>query len=270
MKIVKSLKTEIGMIQKRSKSREKFLDKMFNTRQQLKNKFNYYEKNPWESRVFKTTLVAYRIDVQNPHSVQKFSKVWRRKMDGMFNIETSEYKRELITEMIHKERENSRRPRRRPAKKVLPDPLSRLLLNYDREVLAMMRETRREFNLYHDHPHHYHSIEAEKRLFLNLELRQFPRRNEEFMDIDVDINGHEFKKFWRKRIAILCDDKIKTEKNGLRLKWRFVIRNRLRLSQDLQFKDVQHLFDSDVDQYSDVEIVEHQPSIIDVSSDEDY
>ena len=255
------------MPKKRSKSRERFLDKMFLSRQQLKNKFNYYESHPWESRIFRTTLAAYRINVDDPYSVLRFSKVWRKKMDGMFDLETYQYKRELILQMLHEEKQHRQTQfhpnparSRRPAENFSHDPISRLLLNYDREVLAMIREANREFNHYVVYPHRYQHINKEKKLFLAL-------NEDEIMDLEVvDVQSQEFKNFWNKRAAILCDEKVKFEKNLLRLKWRFAVRNFMRLSSDPKVKDLQSLLESDDESNSDVEVIDCHASLIDLTS----
>lgn len=246
---------------------------MFLSRQQLKNKFNYYESHPWESRIFRTTLAAYRINIDDPYSVLRFSKVWRKKMDGMFDLETYQYKRDLILQMLQEEKQlrqtqfrpnlaRSRR-RRRPAEKFSHDPISRLLLNYDREVLAMIREANREFNHYVVYPHRYLHINKEKRLFLALD-------EDEIMDLEVDVQSQEFQHFWNKRVAILCDEKVKFEKHLLRLKWRFAVRNYMRLSNDPKVKDLQSLLESDDESNSDVEAIDCHASMIDLTSDQDF
>lgn len=269
-------------IRKRSKSRERFLDKMFNARQSFKNKFNYYEKHPWESRIYRTTLIAYGIHRWNFQSIRKFRRIWRKKMDVMFDLETLAYKRQLLGEMIQQEeqrererhrQELQRRPRLRPRRRrselrrtrQSADPVARLLINYDREVIAMIREINREFNHYLEYPHRYPYIHTEKKKFLQQLLIT---NDEEYMDIDVDFNDRAFKDYWKNRAGILCDEKVKFEKNLLRSKWRFAVRNHLRLSRDPKVEDLRCLLESDGDS-SDVEVVDDHLSIIVISSDED-
>ena len=262
------------MPKNRSKSRERFLDKMFLYRQQLKNKFNYYESHPWESRIFDTTITAYHINVDNPYSVFQFAKIWRKKMDGMFDLETYQYKRQLILQMLKEETQHrqaqfrpnpprSCRRRRRPAEKMFNDSISRILLNYDREVLATMREINREFNHYIVYPHRYLYINNEIKIFLEL-------HGDKSMDLDVDFQSQEFQHFWNSRAAVLCDQKVKFEKNLLRLKWRFAVRNHMRLSNDPKVKDLQSLLESEDETDSDVEAIDCHVSMVDLTSDQDF
>jgi hypothetical protein len=264
-------------IRKRSKSREKFLDKMFRARMLLKNKFNYMETHPWESRIFRTTLVAYRINVYNPWSVRRFEKIWRKKMDRMFDLSTLEYKKRLIKRMIGKE---DGREAVRGRNQITPtqpdkiqsnsnDPIARMLINYDREVLAMIREINRQFSHYLQYPHRYPHIEAEKKKFLIEESRTSFNNNVEMMDIDVDFHSQPFKDFWSRRAGNLCDEKVVFEKNLLRCKWRFAVRNYLRLSKDPKVEDLKNLLASDNEDDPEVEIIEREPSVIVISSDED-
>lgn len=210
--------------------------------------------------------MAYGIYDWNPLTVRKFSRIWRKKMDGKFDLETLQYRKELILEMIQKETKKKlriyRRSKPRPVRKSSNGSISRLLLNYDREVLAMIREINREFNHYLQYPHRYPYINKEKRRFLEI-----AHGGEDVMDIDVDINDGAFKDYWQKRAGILCDEKVKFEKRLLRRKWRLAVRNHLRLSKDPKVKDLQALLDSEVED-SEVEIIEHEPSIIYISSDE--
>lgn len=250
---------------KRSRSRERFLDRMFRARQKLKDKFNYQENHPWQSRIFRTTLIAYRINVNNPLSFRRFQRIWRKKMDGMFDLETLQYKRDLIQEKIHKEKiKRPRRSRSRP-KKACDDVIARILINYDREVIAAIRVVKQEFIHYLQYPHRYIYIETEKKNFLKF-ADQNNNRCEDFV---VDLDGADFKKYWSNRVGVLCDEKVKLEKNLIRIKWRLAVRNHLRLSKDPKVEDLQNLLKSEDEDASDVEIIEHQQSIIDISSDED-
>jgi hypothetical protein len=236
--------------------------------------------------MYKTTLLAYRITKWDWKSARKFSRIWRKKMDNMFDLQAQSYKQELIESMILEEERkhgNDRRayhrtpqrPRSRSHRRnrsesrseTSVDPVARLLLNYDREVVAMIREVNKEFNNYLDYPHRYPFIHTEKKKFFERELAA--DESDEVMDIDVDLNDEAFKRYWRSRAGILCDKKVKEEKNLLRTKWRFAVRNHLRLSRNPRVEELRCLLESEDEDDSDVEVLEEHRSIVYVSSDED-
>lgn len=125
---------------KRSKFRNKMIHKMYSIREVLKWKFNYFEANPREHKSFPRCLRA----VQANSRTKKFKK-WRLMMDEFFNEETSEVHRVLL------KREMKNLNQKQSADVSIPDP-TRLLVNFDRAVLNMIRHTRDEFSFFLKYP----------------------------------------------------------------------------------------------------------------------
>lgn len=189
----------------RSQSRKRFLLKMFNIRTMLKWKYNYFEAVPHEHRVYTQFLKKSRYYRRS----REFKKMWRLKMDQLFDEETLKANKILL------ERELKNLNESQDSGISTPD-LSRLLVNYDREVVNMIRRVQDEFCFFMKFPKCYPNYIEEKKNFL---LQQCATVIDEFADIDVDID-EQFKSFWMRRISVLCDSKIKQEKGLIRKNWK--------------------------------------------------
>lgn len=192
----------------RSRSRNRFLTKMFNIREMLKWKYNYYEAVPREHRSYYEFLKqtgAY------PRS-RTFKKLWRLKIDQMFDEET------LLANKTLLERELKELNDSQDSGVAIPDP-SRLLVNYDREVINMIRRIQDEFSFFKDYPKCYPNYEDEKKSFL---AQQCIQCSDQFKDIKMNVD-EQFKDFWARRVAYLCDYKIKQEKDTIRKNWKHLL-----------------------------------------------
>lgn len=87
------------------------------------------------------------------------------------------------------------------------DP-SRLLLNYDSEVLAAIRRVRDDFLIFMKYPKSYPYYEEEMRSF---EAQQFGSNH---------YKDEEFRRYWVHRISSLCDMNVIREKRLIRENWR--------------------------------------------------
>lgn len=193
----------------RSKTREMFLLKMFSVREILKWKYNYFETNPHEHYLFRHCPMKFKA----LRHTFKFKKLWRLKMDQLFYNETTKASRILVSQELKKV-ETSPRPAA-----TVTDP-SRLLVNYDREVVNMIRQVKNEFNSYLKFPKLYPNYLREKQKFLIQRCADFSIDSVDgMMDISVDI-GKEFQFYWESRISTLCDMKVAEEKRIIRENWK--------------------------------------------------
>lgn len=185
----------------RSKLQERFLLKMFSIREMLKWKYNYFEANPKEHGEFQQIM---RKRFHSRYKSMSFKKVWRLKMDELFYKESKRLLRVL------KKREETKKQETRELIAEMKNP-SRLLLNYDREIVSMMRRVRQEYCYYLKYPLVYPDIETEKKNFL-LEGSDGKEHEEAFETAFIE--------FWDKRIALLCDHEIQEEKRIIRENWK--------------------------------------------------
>lgn len=184
----------------RSKSRNRFLSKMFSIRTMLKWKYNYFEAVPHEHRVYNQFLRKSRYYRRS----REFKKMWRLKMDQLFDEETLQANKMLLERELKKLNESQ------DSGISMPDP-SRLLVNYDREVINMIRRVQDEFCFFMKFPKCYPNYIEEKKNFLIQQCAAV------IDDVDID---ERFKSFWVRRISVLCDSKIKQEKGLIRKNWK--------------------------------------------------
>jgi hypothetical protein len=221
----------------RTKSREKFLLKMFSIREMLKWKYNYFEANPHEHKLYyecSKTFNFYR-------KSKEFRKMWRLKMDELYYEETT-----MATQILKQDEtfkmscKNEEFP--------VADP-SRLLVNYDRQVVNMIRRIKDEFNFYLQFPKSYPQIDDEKRRFLN----------DYYGDGSSTENSFQF--YWESRIGTLCDLAIKKEKEVIREDWKALLPAYYESYDSAYPEEVQVLLKPDDDSGSDD---------IDIDSEGDY
>lgn len=195
---------------KRSAEREKFLLKMFSIREMLKWKYNYFEANPREHRIYWQCLKRFK----DHRKTFKFKKLWRLKMDELYTDETLKAQKILIQQELNKLEEST--SMNEPKVSVtLSDP-TRLLVNYDREVLNMMRRVRDEYNFYLRYPKCFPGYEEEFKEFL---IQLCDSDCADFKDLSVTVDDH-FSVYWGRRVPALCDRRIAQEKQQIRNNWK--------------------------------------------------
>lgn len=219
----------------RSKARNRFLLKMFSIREMLKWKYNYFEVVAHEHPLYRQCLKKYRV-FRNSF---RFKQIWRLKMDELYNIETMNAHRMLLQLELKRLKQSSL---------TLPDP-TRMLVNYDREVITMMQRVRDEYNFFKDFPKCYPNYKQEKKSFL---IQQCEKEHENgFQELTIDFKAcskeathwehhvadlcetmkegvqeiafdfkEKFTTYWQHRVAVLCDMKIAQEKRKIRENWR--------------------------------------------------
>lgn len=177
----------------RSKSHDRFLSKMFSIREMLKWKYNYFETNPREHEEFRQ--IQYKFNVFNKS--ENFKKFWRLRMDHLFKKESERALGAL------KKHEETRQQTTRESIAEMKNP-TKLLKNYDSEVVNMLRRVREEYCFYLKHPSCYPDIDAEKKNFLTEKM--------DFKEMFLD--------YWTRRIPLLCDQEIEREKKIIRTNWK--------------------------------------------------
>lgn len=193
----------------RSSYRNKQLLKMFAIREILKWKYNYFETNAHEHPL-------YKLCEGTPRSFRKsfaFKKLWRLRMDKEYDVETIKMHKIFLERQLKK---LSQSQHANASLSHVVDP-GRLLANYDREVLRMIREQRDVFNFYLLYPKSYPLYEAEKKNFL---IDQCINAAENITQISMDDIDKRFRIYWENRVAILCDLKISQEKKKIRRNWK--------------------------------------------------
>lgn len=183
----------------RTKTRERYLMKSAAVREMLKWKYNYFEVNPREHRLYRSFMQKHHVHRQS----FKFKQLWRLAMDELFRQEAVVAIKKILN-MDLKKRLGVREP-----KPSIPDP-SRMLVNYDREILNSMRKIREEFRFYVQYPKCYPNFDEEKHRFLSQNLGQ---------NIESDIDKR-FQFYWESRVSTLCDMKIASEKQNIRKHWK--------------------------------------------------
>lgn len=214
----------------RSKTREMFLMKMFNAREILKWKYNYFESNPQEHRSFQQCAKDFKVYTKS----FKFKKLWRLKMDKLFYEETIRINRQLLAKELQMLEQKSK------PDPVISDP-TRMLVNYDREVVNMIRRIKKEFDYYLMFPTQYPDFQMEKKRFLLLKLTSFGNN---FTDIKMNFEK-EFQFYWETRIASLCDMKITEEKQSIRNDWKSLLPVYLNSGEDTTCPEEMELLLSD-------------------------
>lgn len=190
---------------KRSAARERFLIKMWKTREMLKWKYNYFEANPHEHRIYRQCLKRYQVY----RKTFKFKKLWRLKMDELFDEETLKATKILL------QKELAELNRSKSSDVTLSDP-TRFLNSYDREVVIMMRRVRNKFSFYLRHPKCFPYYENEFKEFL---IQLCDSNCPYYKDLSLDVN-HHFGVYWERRVSLLCDLKIQQEKRTIRKNWK--------------------------------------------------
>lgn len=192
-------------MKRRTAKREEFLTKASSVREILKWKYNYYEAAPYEHKEYINCVKDFKAH----RKTLTFKKLWRLKMDDLF-YEESKMK---VKALLNKELEESMTK----ISKENFDP-ARLLVNYDHEVLRMIRRVREEFIFYLKSPKCYPRFVEEQRNFL---IQKFNG-----CDIESSYNiksDEQFKRYWVDRIATLCDMEVIREKRLIRDNWRKLV-----------------------------------------------
>lgn len=184
----------------RNKLRDRFLLKVYSIREMLKWKYNYYEANPREHGEFWRMQKRFQVYYRS----MEFKKEWRLKMDELYYKDTKR-----MTKMM-KKREEAKKHEIRESLEEMKNP-AQLLLNYDREIVAMMQRVRDEYSFFRKFPARYPDIVEEKQNFLQ-QLRDSADHEFDFFD--------SFLEFWESRVALLCDREISEEKKLIRENWR--------------------------------------------------
>jgi hypothetical protein len=127
------------------------------------------------------------------------------------------------------------------------DP-SRLLVNYDREVLSMIRRVRDEFQVYARDPSFYPLYEAEKKNFL---IEKCIAAADKMTQISMDEIDKHFQIYWQNRVAFLCDLKISREKKQIRCDWKRLLPIYHDLGEDTSSQEFQDLLLSDNEHETD-------------------
>lgn len=190
----------------RSSFRDKQLMKMFAIREILKWKYNYFEANAIEHPLYTICSRSFK----GYRKSFAFKKLWRLRMDKEYDEETIKMHRIFLERQLKKLNQASE-----PSSTVL-DP-SRLLVNYDREVLNMIRRVRDEFNTYLLFPERYSLYEVERKNFL---IDQCVSAAKYVTQISMDDITKNFAIYWEDRVGVLCDLKISREKKLIRRDWK--------------------------------------------------
>lgn len=190
---------------KRSAARERFLNKMWKTREILKWKYNYFEANPHEHQNYRQYQKRYKVH----HKTFTFKKLWRLKMDELYDNET------LRANKILLQKELAELDRSKCSDVTFSDP-TRFLSSYDREVVNMMRRVRTKFSFYLRHPKCFPYYDNEFKEFL---IQLCDSNCPYYKDLTVDVD-HHFGVYWERRVSLLCDLKIQQEKRTIRNNWK--------------------------------------------------
>lgn len=233
---------EVTKTKVRSGFRSKQLLKLYAIREILKWKYNYFESNAHEHPSYRQHTRALHNNFRKSFA---FKRRWRLFMDDEFDDET------LKMQKIYLERQLKKTSQSQDSNLSLPsiDP-ARLLVNYDREVLCMMRRLRNEFNFYLLYPESYPLYEAEKKNFL---IDQCIAAANKTTRINMDDVDKHFARFWEKRIALLCDIKISQEKKRIRRDWKLLLPIYHDLGEDTSCQEFQKLLLSDNEHETDDE-----------------
>lgn len=217
----------------RSRFRNKQLLKMFAIREILKWKYNYFESNAHEHPLFKTSFGSFKVNRKS----FGFKKLWRLRMDKEYDLET------VKMHKIYLERELKKLNQSQKSNSLRSLDPGRLLVNYDREVLAMIREVRDEFNFYLFSPKSYPLYKAEKKNFFIDQCLAVAEKN--VTQINIEDIEKEFQIFWKNRVAVLCDLKITREKKRIRRDWKLLLPIYHDLGEDTKSSEFQELLLSD-------------------------
>lgn len=197
-----------GKVQ-RSMSRQIFLSRMFSVREILKWKYNYFETNPHEHRLFQLCLRNFNASRQS----FKFKKLWRLKMDQLFYEETLNASKFLLNRELKKLTKSQET--NQETSTTISDP-SRLLVNYDREVDNMIRRVKDEYNSYLLFPKLLPNYQEEVKKFL---IQKSVEIENNYGNIRSDIDKR-FQFYWESRIPVLCDMRVAEEKRTIRNYWK--------------------------------------------------
>ena len=218
--------------------RNKQLTKMFAIREILKWKYNYFESNAHEHPIF------YKFgNYKKSYRSFAFKKLWRMRMDKEFNTET------LKMHRVYLERQLKKLNQSQGSNSSLSsmDP-TRLLVNYDREVVTMIRQVRDKFNSYLQLPDRYPLYEAEKKNFL---IDQCLAAAENVTQITMDDIDKKFSIYWENRMAVLCDLEISRLKKLMRRDWKQLMPVYHDLGEEKSCSELQELLLSDNDNETD-------------------
>jgi len=176
----------------------------------LKWKYNYYEAQPYEHHLYG----AYKKLARCGRRSMRFKKLWRLKMDELFDQETYEMREKLLVKLMEEREQEKIR--------MSPDidPV-RLLANYDNQVLKMIRKVSLKFKDFLKTPKEYPEYEEEKKNFLIQQIKSCTEVNS-FLEVAMDFD-REFDKHWATRISAICDAQIEKEKLKIRGNWKSLI-----------------------------------------------
>lgn len=164
-------------------------------------------------------------------------------MDKEYDVETIKMHRLFLERQLRKLNESQNQNSSLPSL----DP-SRLLVNYDREVLTMMRRVRDDFYQYLLYPKSYPLYEAEKKNFLIDHCIEAADKN--ITQISMDEIDKKFQIFWENRVGILCDVKITQEKKQIRRDWKRLLPIYHDLGEDTSSAELQELLQSDEENWN--------------------
>lgn len=182
----------------------------FFCREVLKWKYNYFEANPREHVNFRQCFKRFKAIYRS----FKFKELWRHEMDEEFSLEILNIRKQYLERQLKilDESQNIKND----SIENYPNP-EKILVNYDREVVRMIKNVRDNYLLYMSFPKTYPKIDEEKKIFLN----RFNTFNFiESLPDDIEI---EFQKYWNKRISDLCDQEIEKNKRDIRKNWKKLI-----------------------------------------------